>query len=190
MRKLTDALLLRHLTEPDIPGRILVLNDLQVRRNISSLPVLYDQDALAGYFLDIVRGHNPSRIEFVLTKKDGTVTGYTYLLDVDHRGRICEIGLITVPRYRFGYGLVALLKTYEYAFGVLNMRSVLNEVYAGNGMMSNERTVIRRAQATAVAGQFTEGEIRDSHFWTETRHEFPRRFGDYLQAKPEKGGAS
>jgi hypothetical protein len=185
MRTLTDAVTLRHLGKQDIPRRIEALSDPMVHRNISGLPQLYDEGALTHYFMDIVEGRNPTRIEFVLSKHDGTVVGYTYLLGVDLPNRTCEIGMITLPRFRFGFGLVAMVKTYEYAFGVLNMRSVLNEVYDGNSMMSTSDLVTRRAQVTATAGQFTDGQVRDSYFWTETRTDFPVHFGRYLQARAE-----
>jgi RimJ/RimL family protein N-acetyltransferase len=186
MRRLTDALTLRHLAEPDIPERIQALRDPQVRRNISSLFALIDQGMLTKYFLDIVQGLDNSRLEFVLSKKDGTTVGYSYLRGMDLPGRTGRMGMIILPRYRFGYGLVAMLKTYEYAFGVLNMRGVTTEVYVDNRMMSTAETVTSRAQVTATATQFSEGEIHDSHFWIETRTEFPVRFGRYLQTRPEK----
>ncbi|MFS8098609.1 GNAT family N-acetyltransferase [Lentzea alba] len=183
-RSLIDLLELRHLKHSDIPGRVAAMADAEVRRNISSLPALYDEGALTAYFTDVVEGRNPHRIELVLTRPDGETVAYNYLLGVDWANRTCEIGMITLPSYRFGFGLIAMLKTYEHAFGTLNMRSVLNEVYSGNEMMSTGATITDRAQVVASSAQFTEGQIRDTYFWTETRAEFPVRFGRYFAQRP------
>jgi hypothetical protein len=171
---------LRHLRLSDIAGRVAVLMDPHVRKNISSVPALCDDAALTAYFTDIVEGRNPNRVEFVLTKPDSTVVAYDWLHKVDWPSRTCEIGMITIPRFRFGYGLIAMLKTYEFAFGTLNMRSVLNEVHDDNEMMTTTETMAGRAQLVAVQGQFTEGHIRNSIFWTETWAELLTRYGRFL----------
>lgn len=185
MRRINDLVHMRPLARPDIPGRVAVLADPLVRRNISGLFALYDDRELTRFFVDIVDGHHPSRMEFVLCKKDGKVIGYTYLLGIDQPNRRCEIAMIILPEYRFGYGLAATVKTYDYAFGVLNIRCVLNEVHAENVMMANRDVHTTRAQAVGINAHFTEGRLGENYLWTETPESFHRHFGRYLSSDSE-----
>lgn len=186
MRSVNDFIALRRLARDDIPRRIDAMLDPAVLRNISTMPVLCDRKLLEKFFVDIVEGRNGSRTEFVVENTSGVVVGYSYLLGIDLPARVCEIGLAIEPRFRFGYGFGAMIKTYEYAFGVLNMRSVLNEVYDVNTMMSSGSTTAGRAQVTAVNAHLTDGELGDNYFWTETRTDFTTRFSRYLGSRPER----
>jgi RimJ/RimL family protein N-acetyltransferase len=174
MRRLRDHATLRHLREGDIPGRVAVLSDIQVRRNITSQTALMSEAELTRFFLDIVRGNNPSRIEFVLTGPDGDVLAYTYLEEIDYFNQTCEIGLIVLPEYRYGAGYLATLMTYQHAFAVLNMRSVLNQVFASNEMMVSVKWRESTGAVLSPRSNFTEGVIRDTYSWTEIREEFRR----------------
>lgn len=183
-RRLLDLLTMRPLTVEDLPGRVNMMNDPQVLRNITSLPALYDDERLTAYFTELIGRTVPDRLEFVLTRPDGPVVAYTYLMGIDWPNRTCEIGMATVPCYRFGFGLVALLKTYEHAFGTLNMRSVMNEVYDGNQMMTGTDDLARRAEVRSSDAQFTNGQVRDTFVWTQTQADYPRYFGQFLNGAP------
>ncbi|WP_405594718.1 GNAT family N-acetyltransferase [Streptomyces sp. NBC_01092] len=171
-----DLAILRHLRESDIPGRIAALGDSQVRRNITNQPALVSEASLTQFFLDIVHGKNPTRIEFVVAKPDGTVLGYTYLMGFDYLNLTCEIAMLVLPRYRFGMGYAAMLLTYEHAFGVLNMRSVLNQVYASNEMMCSVKWRAASGAALSADSDFTEGKLRATYSWNQTREDFLRKY--------------
>lgn len=172
MRRLRDHATLRHLREGDIPGRIAALSDSQVRRNITSQPTLMPEAELTRFFLGIVRGSNPFRIEFVLAGPDREVFAYTCLDEIDHVNQTCEIGLIVLPEYRYGAGYLATLMTYQHAFAVLNMRSVLNQVFASNEMMVSVEWRNSTGAVLSPRSNFTEGTVRDTYSWTELREEF------------------
>ncbi|MFD4635857.1 GNAT family N-acetyltransferase [Lentzea sp. NPDC058436] len=174
---LLDLVRIRHLRQPDIPGRVAAMSEPKARENIGSLPALYNASEKTAFFTGLVEGQDPERVELVVTKRDSTTVAYSQLSDIDWTHGTCEIVVLALPEFRFGFGLLALLKTYDFAFGTLNLRSVLNDVNDGNRMMSSREVLLGKAQVIMPNAHFTEGRVRDSFQWTETRAEIAARFG-------------
>jgi RimJ/RimL family protein N-acetyltransferase len=136
------------------------LNDLETTRYLSlasaQISVHGEREALVG----LAKGHNYAIVEAGTQE----LVGNCGLMDLEEASRTAEIGIFIGPaaaRGR-GYGTEALRLLSDYAFNVLNLRSLMLRVYDYNG----------RGQASYRKVGFKEiGRRRKAHFYGGEYHD-------------------
>jgi RimJ/RimL family protein N-acetyltransferase len=167
MRRLT----IRHFDHQDVDARVQLMTDRDFQRNLVDFAAVTSPEALREAQRRTIDEEYETKIVFVLETPAGSTVGYTWITSIDWVSHTCELSIALLPRYRRAYGLVALIRMYDYLYGEMNFDTVVNQVLADNEMLLSAQAADRRAQVRARQDSFTVGRFCDSLYWTQTRAE-------------------
>ena len=177
MRQLT----IRHFDHDDVDARVELMTDLDFQRNLVDFAAVTSAEALRAAQHRTIDEEYETKLVFVLATPAGSTVGYAWITSIDWVSHTCELSIALRPSYRRAYGLVALIRMYDYLYDEMNFETVVNQVLADNEMLLSAEVAERRAQVRSRQDSFTVGRFCDSLYWTQTRAEhyaFARRAGE------------
>jgi hypothetical protein len=167
MRRLT----VRHLDHDDIDDRVELLMEAAFSTNIAHIGALTTRAELRRFHERAIEEQYESKIFFVVATLAGMKIGYTWISNIDWRHRVCELSIALLPEFRRAYGLLALIEMYDYLYDEMNFETVVNQILVGNEMLMSDGAAERTRQVHCRRDSFTEGMLRDSRYWSQTRAE-------------------
>lgn len=163
---------LRPYGETDIVPRYRLFQDRPVQENILPLNFLLTEEELIRRDTRIIADGQRQRIIFVVETDRGTPIGYIWAYPVDWRSRWAEVALAIAPRYRLGYGALALVQMVAFLFDELDLHTVVHQIYEGNTLMQQDQQIRRLATLVQQAEVWSGGRYRSSFLWSQTRAQF------------------
>lgn len=167
-----SRLVIRHFEPGDIDARTTLLMDRDFTRNFVQVGIVTPRDELRAAQLATIEEEFESKIIFVVGTPSGQTIGFTWITDIDWLNRTCELSIALLAEFRrAGYGLLALIETYDFLYREMNFAAVVNQVLAGNEMLLSGEAAEHARQVYCRHDSFTAGELRDSRYWSQTREQ-------------------
>jgi len=190
------ALTVRHFTEADVPLRTAVLREQRFGSNLTDWALVADVEEVQAHQRRLLaRAQETVRI-YCACRGDGEVVGFLWITDVDWRAQTCELSVAMLPRYRVGFGTLAVIAAQHHLYGELNIRVVVHRVLEHNTMLNSRDRLATTSQVRCDHDSYTVGEFRTALMWTQTAEDFhanldrlPNRrdeLGARIRARTEK----
>ncbi|MEC5425422.1 GNAT family N-acetyltransferase [Virgibacillus sp. C22-A2] len=162
-------IMITHLEEEDIDGRISLLYEFHVQQNLNHLSMTVDKSKLKDFYSDAVIEQQDNKRYYVIKTKSQKIIGYCWISDIDWINQSCELSISILPKYRIGFGFLAMVEMYNYLYNQLNMKSVINQILEGNNLLlkSAPKNALKRRMDS-----FTFGEYRASYLWNQTKEQY------------------
>lgn len=159
-----------HFEKENIEDRISLLYEYHVQKNLNHLSMMLDKDQIRKVHEDSIENKQDEKRYYVITTNENKTIGYCWISGIDWISRTCELSISIIPEYRVGYGMLALVKMYNYLYYQLNMRTVLNQILEGNELLRS-RVSLNGLAFKIKQDSFTDGVLRDAYIWSQTREE-------------------
>ncbi len=165
----------RHFTEADIPIRSELLREPHFQANLTDFAVSTDDDGLtANQHRTIHEDHQYKRM-FTMCGPKGEIVGFSWITSIDWPSQSCELSFGVLPRFRGGLGAEAVAAAHDYLRAELNMRVIINQVFAHNTMLQSADALANSRQVLASYDTFTVGQWRSACYWTLTEADVQER---------------
>ncbi|OIU69817.1 GNAT family N-acetyltransferase [Rossellomorea aquimaris] len=165
-----QGIFIEHFEHEHIEDRISLLYDYHIQKNLNHLSMQFDRNKIRELHEDSIENNQDSKRYYVIKTNKNKIVGYCWISSIDWINRTCELSIGILPEYRIGYGLLALVKMYDYLYDQLNMKTVLNQILEGNELLRSK--VSLDGLAIKIKGDsFTAGKVRNAYMWTQTKEE-------------------
>lgn len=162
-----NKLIICHLEENDVNGRMELLYDYHVQKNLNHLSMLYDETQIKEIHLQSIFHQQDSKRHYIIKTHSEKIVGYCWITAIDWLNSSCELSISILPKYRIGYGYLALIEMYEYLYKNLNIKTIINQILEGNELLRSETSIIDFALKSEY-DSYTSGMYRSSYIWTQT----------------------
>lgn len=159
---------IRHFTDADIPLRTELLREPRFQANLTDFAVSTADERLAAKQAQTIREGQQSRRFFALCGPQGQVVGFAWITSIDWRNQCCELSFGVFPRYRGGFGALAVDAAHDYLRAELNMRVIVNQVLDHNRMLHSEESLASHRSVRCEFDSYTVGRWRTACYWTFT----------------------
>lgn len=166
---MNKKVIITHLEQEDIDGRISLLYDFHVQQNLNHLSMMVDQSEIKEFYSNAVKEQQDNKRYYVIRTKNREIIGYCWITEIDWINRSCELSISILPKYRIGFGFLAMIEMYNYLYFHLHMKSVINQVLEGNTLLlkNTPKSAIKRRMDS-----FTFGIYRKSYLWNQTKEQY------------------
>ncbi|WP_019240560.1 MULTISPECIES: GNAT family N-acetyltransferase [Bacillus] len=162
-----NKLLIFHLEESDIKNRMDLLYDYHVQKNLNHLSMLFDENQIKNIHLQGISHQQDIKRHYIIKTSLEQIVGYCWITSIDWINRTCELSISILPKYRIGYGYLALIEMYEYLYKYLNMKTITNQILEENELLRTESS-IKEFALKGKYDSYTNGKYRISYKWTQT----------------------
>ncbi|MFB8765407.1 GNAT family N-acetyltransferase [Nocardiopsis alba] len=179
MRKetLNRFIRIRHFQESDIPLRVELMNDDRYMANVRDTALSTGANELERWHLDVLNEHPRSTMLFTATTNKGQVLGFTWVYDIDWTGPSGQLSIAMFPRYRTGWGSLAIQATSALLFDEFGFQRITTQIFTHNTMMHSDEWTSERTDLLLPYFAFVSGRFCHSRIWTQSQEEY-RLFSD------------
>lgn len=160
-------LIISHLEENDVKGRMDLLYDYHVQKNLNHISMLLNETQIKESHLQCILHQQDSKRYYIIKTHSEKIVGYCWISSIDWINSSCELSISILPQYRIGYGYLALIEMYEYIYKHLNIKTIINQILEGNELLRSE-TSIKDFAVKSEYDSYTAGKYRSSYIWTQT----------------------
>jgi hypothetical protein len=165
-----QGIYIEHFEHEHIEDRISLLYDYHIQKNLNHLSMQFDKNKIREIHEDSIENKQNSKRYYVIKTNKNRIVGYCWISSIDWINRTCELSIGILPEYRIGYGLLALVKMYDYLYDQLNMKTVLNQILEGNELLRS-KVSLNGLAIKIKRDSFTAGKVRNAYMWTQTKQE-------------------
>jgi hypothetical protein len=165
-----QGIYIEHFEHEHIEDRISLLYDYHIQKNLNHLSMIFDKNKIREIHEDSIENQQSSKRYYVIKTNKNKIVGYCWISSIDWINRTCELSIGILPEFRIGYGLLALVKMYDYLYDQLNMKTVLNQILEGNELLRS-KVSLNGLAIKLEQDSFTAGKVRNAYMWTQTKEE-------------------